>query len=119
MHGTAKRRTTRCAIKHFLLTIQIAGNERLHCYLATDDRRDTIDAAARMLSEAEKAGVIDPLSSAVLVTPLSADVGAVRKIVASRSAEAKRLLNAATDFHFSIFATAEGDPADALLLAMH
>jgi hypothetical protein len=64
MHGT-KQRTARCAIKHFLLTIQIAGNEHLHCYLATDDRRDTIDAANRMLSEAEKASVMHPLSSTV------------------------------------------------------
>ena len=118
MHGT-KQRTARCAIKHFLLTIQIAGNEHLHCYLATDDRRDTIDAANRMLSEAEKASVMHPLSSTVLVTLLSADVGAVRKIVASRSAEAKRLLVASTDFHFSIFATARGDPDDARLMAVH
>ena len=57
-------------------------------------------------------------TSTVLVTLLSADVGAVRKIVA-RSAEAKRLLLASTDFHFSIFATARGDPDDVRLMAVH
>ena len=106
-------------VHHYLLTILIAGNEHLHCFLMSRDRRDTIDAANRMLDEAAKAGVLHPLSSTVLVTPLSADVEAAREIVASRSAEAKRMLDAATDFHFSIFATCANDPADAQLMAMH
>ena len=72
-----------------------------------------------MLSEAEKAGVLTPLSSTVLVTPLAAEIGAVREIVASRSAEAQRLLATSTDFCFSIFATAAGDPDGARLLAVH
>jgi hypothetical protein len=118
MHGT-RRPHPQGDVKHFLLTILIVGNEHLHCYLATTDRRDTIDAANRMLDEAEKAGVLHPLSSTVLVRPLSADTGVVREIVASRSVEAERLLATSTDFCFSIFATAEGDPADARLMAVH
>ena len=114
-----RRRATEKGVEHFLISLALGPNEHLHCYLMSRDKADTLSAANRMLTEAEKLGCAYPVMGLVLATRLVDDVEAVRKIVTARIPEAQRLLQEATDFHFSIWATSDDDPVDAELLAMH
>jgi hypothetical protein len=113
------RRKKKGVLGHYLISLALGPREHMHGYVMTCDQADTLDVANRMLSEAEKLGCSYPLMRMVLATPLVDDLEAVRKIVAARSTEAQRLLQEATDFHFTIFATCADDPADAQLMAMH
>ncbi len=117
--ATAKRHPRGAPIKHYLLTVQIASNARMHCYLMTDDERQAHAAADRLLTEAEKTGSDYPLLSVVLMTSLSTGVELVREIISARSAEVKRLLQTATDFHVSMWMMGDDDPDDARLMALH
>jgi len=116
MHGTHKRSLT---VKHYLLTIQIAPDARFHCYLMCDDTRYLRAAADRLLTEAEKLGCTYPLMGIVLATRLVDAVETVRTIIRKREPSAEQLFRTATDFHWTIFGTCAGDPADAQLLAIH
>jgi hypothetical protein len=111
--------TSKKAIGHYLISLSLAPDANLHCYLMSANQADTLDAASWLLVEAEKLSgqVLLPM---VLATPLAADDReAVRAIVAARGAEVQRLLQEADDFHFSIWATHVSDPTDAQLMAMH
>jgi hypothetical protein len=109
-HRTHRRRSP----AHFLLSVALSPHTNLHAYLMSRDKRDTLGAANRLLAEAAK--LSNRVLPMVLATPLAADgVALVREIIASHSAEAKRLLQEASDFHITIFST----PEDAALMQLH
>ena len=110
-----RRRTKERAVEHHLITLALGPDANLHCYLMSADKADTLDAAKKLLFEAEKmaGGQVLPM---VLATPLDPDgIKLVREIVYSQNAEARRLLSEARDFHIAIFHT----PEDEALMQLH
>ena len=102
---------------HYLITAPVLEGVNFHCYLVTNNRSDTLAATDRMFREVEKIGG-HPLG-AVAVTDLGDDAEDVRAIVIARSPDKGATLKAAKNYHFSMFATAKGDPDDVVLMAIH
>ena len=106
-------------LKHYLLSVVIAHDMHMHCYLMSRDKGDALEAATWLVNEAEKAGSRHPLRTTILATPLEHDTQRVREILIEGHDEVKRALREATDFHYAIFVTHDSDPIDAELMAMH
>jgi hypothetical protein len=111
----SRRRTKEKPVEHHLITVALGPHSNLHCYLMSTDKTDTLDAAKKLLFEAEKMAGPQVLPM-ILATPLDANgIKLVREIIYSHNAEAKRLLQEATSFHFAIFSM----PEDEELMQLH
>jgi hypothetical protein len=104
-------------VEHYLLTLYVAGNMHMHCYLMCSDKRGVERLANVMLDKAEELGM-HPLPMG-LATTLSSGVNVVREIVCALGEEAKRGLETATDFHYSMWMMPDDDPADIRLMELH
>lgn len=104
--------------EHYLLTVCLSSNLHMHAYLMCDGNRRWIEGTLnKMLDLAEKEG-FRPLPL-VLSTSLSTEADIVREILSASSAEAKRHLDTATDFHLTIFTMPADSPDDARLMELH
>ena len=64
-------------VRHYLLSLALAPDVNMHGYLLCDDKRYTIEAAERMVAEADKVSTY-PLRHMILATRLTADAELVR-----------------------------------------
>jgi hypothetical protein len=104
-------------ITHYLLTLELRSQMRMHCYLMCDDKRYVESIINQMVDKAKELG-FQPFGIG-LATKLSTGIDLVRKIVGERSSEAKHCIETATDFHFSMWLERANDPDDKRLMALH
>jgi hypothetical protein len=103
-------------IKHYLLTIPLAG-DNLHGYVMTNDKRYVSAVLDKMLDEVILMTGDRMALPMVLQTELGDAAGVVRDIIAA-DPQMRECLLAAKDFHFSVFSTR--DPAvDRALMELH
>jgi hypothetical protein len=103
---------------HYLISIPLGPNANLHGYLMCKNRSATEQATNRMLYLIEQNNWPMPMPM-ILLTKLSTGLDLVRQIVAQSSDEAARVLNEATDFHFSCFAMPDTHPDHERLMTLH
>jgi hypothetical protein len=85
-------------MNHFLITLAVASDINMHCYLMCKNGDElTAHVADRMLEHAQSKG-FNPSLHIVLVTKLSSGVDIVRKIL-NKIPEAKMSLKASKKFH--------------------
>jgi hypothetical protein len=97
-------------VKHYLLTLDVGPQIRMHAYLMCDDKRYVETIINQMIDKAEELG-LRPFPVG-LATELSTGVDMVRKKVSELSQEAKHNFETATDFHFSMWLGSTNDPDD-------
>ncbi|GEP59462.1 hypothetical protein [Reyranella soli] len=103
-------------IKHYLLTIPLAGSN-LHGYLMTNDKRHVAAVLEKMVGEViPKTGDRMALPM-VLQTELGDAAGRVRDVIMA-DPQARECLLAARDFHFSAFSAPDPD-IDRALMELH
>jgi hypothetical protein len=104
--------------KHFLISIATGAGVHMHAYQMCAGKNCLEIAASQMLDSLEKHG-LKPLFGIVLATRLSKEVATVRAIASARNAEIARLIQEATDYHFSAWFEPADSADDVRLMAIH
>lgn len=106
-------------VEHFLITIDLCPLPmRLHSYVMTNDKHCLEGVWNKMFDVAEKQGwkIMIPM---VLQTTLSTGAEIVREIICKLQPEVKPTMDAATDFHLSMFSLSTETPEDKVLMDLH
>ena len=104
-------------VEHYLLTMSLSPHVNLHAYVMTKNKRDLTRIANKMVDMAESS---EPLPLPIMLqTKVSTVADLVREIVCSLGDEVKRCIEAATNFHCTIFMLSDDHPDDSRLMKLH
>lgn len=104
-------------VKHYLITLTLNGGIHLNSYLITNDEALVEKVTSMVLNKAGemKADYI-PI---VLVTNLGTGAEVVRDYLREYAPETRQLIDSYTEFHHTMWAMREDDPAAERLMALH
>jgi hypothetical protein len=111
-------------INHYLVTLELLSPVRMHGYVMATDVKYA-RAVANQMCEIAEANELQPLGIILLTTLSNGSttdidgVALVRRIVCANSLDARQAIEAATDYHCSIFTMAKDHPDDRPLMELH
>src|SRR4051812_46742034 len=104
-------------LEHYLMTLRLNNAHHMHGYVMCAHPPDIEGVMGKMFECAEEKGL--SAFPVAMSTRLSDSIDLVRKVMNEVAPASSKLMDEATDFHFTIIATPIGSAEDVKLMALH